>query len=80
MSKPKQYTSKKGNKYLIRGGVYTGYSCLNMKTNKSSIYGFDNTEEVRNYIDKAESWGKKKTGIEAMGYKYDLEGVIEGQW
>jgi hypothetical protein len=53
MSKDKNYKSKKGNDYVIKGGVYTGYGAFDKDGNKV-LDGYDHPVDVMIAINKTE--------------------------
>lgn len=54
MAKPTKYTSKRGNKYIIHGGVYTGYTFEN-EDGETSTLGFEHPMDVQKYIEQREN-------------------------
>jgi recombinational DNA repair protein RecR len=56
MSKNKNYTSKNGNDYVIKGGVHTGYGAYDKDGTRKldDCVSYDNPVEVIIAIDKQE--------------------------
>lgn len=55
MAKDKNYKTESGKEYIIKGGVYTGFSGYDKQGNKVTEGAHDHPVDVMNAIDKQEA-------------------------